>query len=329
MQSLRDEITSSPPPEFPTGSPSREDNVDSGSPQPSPSLPRSSPTPSQPTTHSRKRGSEDLSQFVRNIGRQMKLRKVDQETLEKVASYSPAEQRAWTAAKILKMAEHQEAQVAPEIVFELPKSMKKKMEIKTFSMILDYTMASYIDPETHDNHRGPAAALVKFIRETPSWGFTPSMAQDSKKLSVLVTDTRLMFTKRRASIKMLIKESFGTDKNQIQNIVELSQSILNLSKSGKVKLTIHHCVRFAFIRKIAAGNYAGKDFWKTVDRELEATRQMPERKQSKFLASILAADRKLYGDSPDLSALGTPSIAPARQKSPTPAEDEEDIEDEE
>jgi len=84
MQSLRDEM-SSPPPESPTGSPSREDNPASSR-QPSPSLPRTSPTLSQPPTHSRKRGSEDLSQFVQNIGRQMKLRKVDQEVLEKVAS---------------------------------------------------------------------------------------------------------------------------------------------------------------------------------------------------------------------------------------------------
>jgi len=77
-----------------------------------------------------------------------------------------------------------------------------------------------------------------------------------------------MFTKRRATVKSLvwtllrqqiisilitsvgkIKESFGTAKNQhqVQNITELAKSILKLSKSGKVKLTIHHCVRFAFI----------------------------------------------------------------------------------
>ncbi|KAF8965458.1 hypothetical protein BDZ97DRAFT_1918299 [Flammula alnicola] len=325
---------SSPPPESPRGSPSPEDNWDS-SPRLSPSLPGTSPAPSQPATHSRKRGSEDLSQFVRNIGRQMKLRKVDQETLEKVASYSAAEQRAWTAAKILKISEHQEAQVALETVFELPKSLKKKIEVKTFSMILDYTLLSYIDPETHDNRRGPAAALVKSVRENPGWGFTPAMAQDTNKLSILVTDTRLMFTKRRSSVKSLIKESFGTDKNQnqVQNIVELTQSILNLSKSGHVKLTIHHCVRFAFIRKIAAGDHTSKGFWKTVDHELEATQLMEARKQSKFLAKILAEDRKLYGDSPDLNALGKPTIAPARQKSPTPAdnngEGEDDKDDEE
>ena len=35
------------------------------------------------------------------------------------------------------------------------------------------------------------------------------MAQDTKKLSVLVTDTRLMFTKRRASIKSLVRALFA------------------------------------------------------------------------------------------------------------------------
>jgi len=49
----------------------------------------------------------------------------------------------------------------------------------------------------------------------------------------------------------------------------------------------------------------------------------------RFLAKILAEDCKLYGDSPDLNALGTPSIAPVRQNSPALADDDEVEEDEE
>ena len=78
------------------------------------------------------------------------------------------------------MSEHQEAQVAPDKVFELPKSLKvcsrnllskitywrhiftvqKKIDVKMFSMIVDFTLPSYIDPENHDNDRGPAAAII-------------------------------------------------------------------------------------------------------------------------------------------------------------------------
>lgn len=43
----------------------------------------------------------------------------------------------------------------------------------------------------------------------------------------------------------------------------------------------------------------------------------------RFLAKILAEDRRLYGDSPDLNALGTPTIAPVRQISPALGDDEE------
>jgi hypothetical protein len=48
----------------------------------------------------------------------------------------------------------------------------------------------------------------------------------------------------------------------------------------------------------------------------------------RFLAKILADDCKLYGDSPDLSALGTPGIVPVRQNSPALADDDELEEDE-
>ena len=84
MQAFREGM-SSPPPESPQGCPTPGDNRDS-SPRLSPSPPGTSPTPNQPATHSRKRASEDLSQFVRSMGRQLKLRKVYQEILEKVIS---------------------------------------------------------------------------------------------------------------------------------------------------------------------------------------------------------------------------------------------------
>ena len=49
----------------------------------------------------------------------------------------------------------------------------------------------------------------------------------------------------------------------------------------------------------------------------------------RFLAMILAADRQLYGDSPEIDALGKPSIVPERQKSPISDDDDEEEEDNE
>lgn len=311
MDTLRRDISSSPP--VPS-SPSELSNQ----------LPPESSSPTQgtpiPPSNPRKRSFQEFGQYALSVSRSMKLPKTDSDELTRFAKLDSEEKLIWLAAYSLKMAGNQALASAPNVVYNLPKALENNIDHYSFVVLMDPTIAAYINTKI-----GPAVILQGLLEEHPSWGLTPAVKADKTKFDTIMARVRDKLTKRRAEMKKVLARSMGTEDHTqeaepgeplprigAQNIVELCEELVDIYKRADMAVSVPLCARVAFLRHVLKlGN--GANYWDTVDTELKSTRDalLDKSKQSKFFQKILDLDRNTYGQAQLAGIpLSTPSQLP-------------------
>ncbi|KAI0684233.1 hypothetical protein BC835DRAFT_1422423, partial [Cytidiella melzeri] len=244
------------------------------------------------SSHLRKRPADNLEQFAKSHGRNMRLKGDVQEDLQKFSALTLEQQMVWVAARFLAQ-ETKLDSMQVESVYQIPPKLDDRIETYTFLMLVSPSISAYV---TND---GPVKSLIKHLEKTPSWGLTAEVQINKHKKRVITTKIHLRFSHRRNDIKKLLRQSVSAP---VMDIVALCEAVLALGeKVSTAKPSIQLAAQFAFLRNVYCTNMdtqtkkVGDNYWNLVDAKLEEIRNTkgPDAdKTSQALGIILREDRK-------------------------------------
>ncbi|KAH9917047.1 hypothetical protein B0H21DRAFT_827875 [Amylocystis lapponica] len=266
-----------------------------------------------------KRPAEDLDQYAVLTAHRVRLKPAGQQELERVAKLPPAQRSIWMGGQLLKLNEQLTAIQPTNAQWDIPKTLRDKIENYTFIVLLSPVLSYYLGKTAGAS--SPVKLVQGILENHPSWGFTKEVRADKYKCDIVVKRIQVRLTDRRAEIKEAIMLSLGPDESITEktvskaskkkmaghvklNIVELCQVVVAKYAASNAVVTIQMCARFAFLRKIllemtkkpqleASGGY-----WALVDTELSAVRECYKDepvKLTKLLTQSLKADQEMFG----------------------------------
>ncbi|KAI0688379.1 hypothetical protein BC835DRAFT_1419177 [Cytidiella melzeri] len=253
---------------------------------------REGSTTSAPS-HSRKRPADDLEQFAKSHGRNVRLKGDAQEDLRKFSALTLEQQMVWVAARFLAQ-ETKLDSMQVESVYQIPPKLDDRIETYTFLMLVSPSISAYV---TND---GPVKSLIKHLEKTPSWGLTAEVQSNKHKKRKLVC---VQFPRRAGSNPIQLRQSVSAP---VMDIVALCEAVLALGeKVSTAKPSIQLAARFAFLHNVYCTNMdtqtkkVGDNYWNLVDAKLEEIRNTkgPDvDKISQAFGIILWEDRKVFGN---------------------------------
>ncbi|KAG6819453.1 hypothetical protein H0H93_011663 [Arthromyces matolae] len=259
------------------------------------------------TTHTRKRQlDEDLTQYAESLSRKLHFKPLVEKEFKKFAQLSLERQIVWLAGHVLSVSENiHSVASADSTQYQIPAVLGNRLERYVFAAIVSSTVSSYVKNNELVNQ------VVEFLAQHPHWGLSPEVKSDKAKMDVIYSRIRARLTIRRYEIKTLLKDSIGVvdDEGNIsgaQNILELGEAIINLgNRICDIKLSIQFLARVAVLihqqRSIyverAEQDPQTKDFWKTVDQQLDEIRGVKKTPEaiSQLFTKVLECDRNKFG----------------------------------
>ncbi|EPQ51030.1 hypothetical protein GLOTRDRAFT_133358 [Gloeophyllum trabeum ATCC 11539] len=250
-----------------------------------------------------KRPAEDLSQYAQSVARKKRLCPEDSDELVSYTKLSRGEKDIWMASTLWSIQGTVSQLQAPDAQWDLPSTLKKKIDIYSAVVILSHTISAYVSDEV------PRKLLFEILEIHPSWGYKPEVKENPYKYNMMVSFISSKLTARRYTTKKLIAESIGTtseDPGEVKRVgaddilILCEKLATNVFKAAKIIVTVPMCARVAFLRLVYVGSPdAGDKFWDIVDKKIKEFRvkfSNDKQKISRKFAKILSQDRTVYGD---------------------------------
>ncbi|KAG6864218.1 hypothetical protein C0991_011329 [Blastosporella zonata] len=257
------------------------------------------PTPSY---HTRKRPlEEDLTQFAESVARKLRMKPLVEKEFKKFAKLSPERQIIWLAGHVLGASEAIHSVPTDNGQYQISTTLGNHLECYVFAAIVSLTVSYYIKKNELVNQ------VVEYLTKHPSWGLTPEVKNDKAKMDVIYSRVHARLTNCQYEIKNLIKDSIGEvdeegDLLGAQDILKLSKAIINLgNRICDLKLSIQFAARVAVLHSIYVEKVEQdpqtKDYWKTVDQQLEDIRTKKKTPEaiSQLFTKVLKCDHNKFG----------------------------------
>ncbi|KAF5371373.1 hypothetical protein D9615_009667 [Tricholomella constricta] len=260
-----------------------------------------------PTSTSRKRPGEDLTQFSELVAREKKLKADEKTALLKFTKRSEAERSVIMYSEVLQLTSFMRTLTPPEVVFSIPEGLKKRIDNACFESLTEHSAAAYVTNDV------PVNVVVAKLKES---SFVEKITRDDKGAWDAVTSrVRAKLSDQRYLIKTAILESMFASKpkkkkgNLVEpwvpvpresplTILDTCVAVVNVHKAAKVKTSVELCVRVAFLRHILHKFPTIADYWELIDRELASARSKHTEPKhlSKFFVKVLEMDKKEFGE---------------------------------
>ncbi|KAH9951508.1 hypothetical protein B0H21DRAFT_705733 [Amylocystis lapponica] len=247
--------------------------------------------------------TEDLTQYAVMAAHHIHLKKAGAQELDKVAKLLSQQRSIWMSVQLLKLNKHMDVIQPTDSQWDLPKTLKDKVDQYALAVLLSHLLPSYLGKVTN-----PLSAIK--IVQHPTWGYMKEVRTDKYKCDLVMKRIATCLTDRHADIRELITLSLGPeiltaahrDGNSKQtlpkvpkkrpvnpvglNIVQLCEAI-----AAKCALGSHFCLlkckllleMLKQLRLEPAGGY-----WVFVDTQLAVVREL-------FFTQILKEDLEKYG----------------------------------
>ncbi|KAL6302043.1 hypothetical protein BKA93DRAFT_827851 [Sparassis latifolia] len=309
--SLCFEVRPSSPPQSAPGSPVPTNlelsaDVDSSaSGQTSPSLVSSSrenstsPTTAATLRTSSKWPAEDLTQFASLAAHRVRLKPAGEKELDRVSKLSLAERAMWTCAHMLKIEEHLEAIQPADAQWDLPRTLKDKIDHYTFALLLSPVLPFYLAKNTAP--LGPIKLVMGILEKHPSWSFTKEVKGDKYKFDNCELKEVITLSLGPEGLSEAHSEQMGTvskapkkktpDPVQL-DVVELCKALAAKHAATHVIISLEMCARVAFLRKLLLEMIKNPQleptsgYWAFVDAQLSIVRERYAAEPAKMTKSV-------------------------------------------
>ncbi|GBE79610.1 hypothetical protein SCP_0208100 [Sparassis crispa] len=171
---------------------------------------------------------------------------------------------------MLKIEEHLEAIQPADAQWDLPRTLKDKIDHYTFALLLSPVLPFYLAKNTAP--LGPIKLVMGILEKHPLWGFTKEVKGDKYKFDIVVKRVQTRLTDRRAELKEVITLSLGPEglseahgeqmgtvskapkkktPDPVQlDVVELCKALAAKHAATHVIISLEMCARVAFLRKL-------------------------------------------------------------------------------
>ncbi|KAI0311551.1 hypothetical protein OF83DRAFT_1177451 [Amylostereum chailletii] len=276
-------------------------------PTPSPSPPRQISGQHSLSSTPLKR-TRDTSQCALAVGRQLKLKKGDQDALNVFAKVrifhlfllAPQfcsvinlsfphnhfqleipEQLTWLSARALK----HEAQLSmlqpPDAMFVMSKALEAK-PVKQ-SKIDHFAFVTVLSPDlsAYTLNNIPHKIILDLIDRHPEWGMPPEVKTVKHQYDIVVKHVNTKLTEHRYDLKKVILSTLpttngasalaslsNTQRPKSTDVVDVCRALVSKGRKTTLEISVPMLVRVAFLRDTLVRNPSTNTFWEIVDRHL-------------------------------------------------------------
>ncbi|KAJ7849684.1 hypothetical protein B0H14DRAFT_2582393 [Mycena olivaceomarginata] len=275
--------------------------------------PYASARSSRQSRRSSVRPFEDFTQAAVLCARKLKLKPEGVMVLDDYAKNATSVNEVKTFAQLLKITKMQ-ALLSPTVAtFVVPKKLDHKIDMHTFRTMMSPSLAFYVKKSSPDSPSGIMKGLITEHGE--HWGVTNDILDDKGSWGVISSCVRTCLTDRRYDIKRIlfdgvwisIKNEDGktvvSEREDPVDIIQLSETLINLVPDAGVKVTLPMLGHIAVLRQVLVDVNGGPKFWEKVDEQLSMIREKYEHDEARIshaITKVLKNDCRTYG-SPDLS----------------------------